>query len=220
MAGNLSKLNELINTGNYAKAEFFLFDLIKQQPNDYNLNKNLGMVLLAQKKYQGALKSFEKCYFMNSTDADILLNLSFLFLKVQDHAQCIKFSEEAINIDSNLAGIYQNLANCYLELQDFDKALEFAEKTKQIRGGFNSEEFLKYSDFINLYSDILLAKRDINLFFLFCNEILDAELFYPELFIKLLKQNHEKIKPKYVDVIKSIIENRDQFKNNVEKNSK
>ena len=86
MASNLSKLNELINTGNYAKAEFFLFDLIKQQPDDYNLNKNLGMVLLAQKKYQGALKSFEKCYH-KSTD-DILK----LFFKVQDHAQCIKFS--------------------------------------------------------------------------------------------------------------------------------
>ena len=84
----------------------------------------------------------------------------------------------------------------------------------------NSKKLLKYDDFINLYSDILLAKRDINLFFLFCNRILDAELFYPELFIKLLKQNHEKIKPKYVDVIKSIIENPDQFKNNVEKNAK
>ena len=49
MASNLSKLNELINTGNYAKAEFFLYDFIKQNPDDYNLNKNLGMVLLAQK---------------------------------------------------------------------------------------------------------------------------------------------------------------------------
>ncbi len=220
MASNLSKLNELINTGNYAKAEFFLYDFIKQNPDDYNLNKNLGMVLLAQKKYQGALKSFEKCYFMNSTDTDILLNLSFLFLKVQDHAQCIKFSEETINIDTNLAGAYQNLANCYLELQNFDKALEFAEKTKQIRGGLNSEEFLKYDDFINLYSDILLARRDINRFLLFCNEILDSELFYPELFIKLLKEDHEKIKPKYVDVIKDIIQHPDQFKNNVEKNAK
>ena len=49
MTGNLSKLNELINTANYAKAEFLLYDLIQKNPNDYNLNKNLGMVLLAQK---------------------------------------------------------------------------------------------------------------------------------------------------------------------------
>ena len=53
MVSNLSKLNELINTANYAKAEFILYDLIKEKPQDYNLNKNLGMVLLAQKKYQG-----------------------------------------------------------------------------------------------------------------------------------------------------------------------
>ena len=44
MTGNLSKLNELINTANYAKAEFYLYDLIQKDPNDYNLNKNLGMV--------------------------------------------------------------------------------------------------------------------------------------------------------------------------------
>ena len=60
MSVNLSKLNELVNSANYAKAEFLLYDLIKTAPNDYNLNKNLGMVLLAQKKYQGALQSFEK----------------------------------------------------------------------------------------------------------------------------------------------------------------
>ena len=61
MVTNLSKLNELINTANYAKAEFYLYDLIKQKPNDYSRNKTLGMVLLAQKKYQGSLQSFEKC---------------------------------------------------------------------------------------------------------------------------------------------------------------
>ena len=52
MTGNLSKLNELINTANYAKAEFYLYDLIQKDPNDYNLNKNLGMVLLAQKNHK------------------------------------------------------------------------------------------------------------------------------------------------------------------------
>ena len=159
MTTNLSKLNELINTANYAKAEFYLYDLIKQNPSDYNLSKTLGMVLLAQKKYQGSLQSFEKCYFANKKDVDVLLNLSFLFMKVQDHAQCIKFSEEVIEIDTNLAGAYQNLATCYLEMHEFDKALNFSEKTIEIRGGINSTEFLKYDDFINLYSDILLARK-------------------------------------------------------------
>ena len=63
MVDNLSKLNDLMENGNFAKAEILLFDLLQRQPENYNLNKNLGMALLAQKKYNGALKSFEKCYF-------------------------------------------------------------------------------------------------------------------------------------------------------------
>ena len=64
----MSKLNEFIKTGNYAKAEFYLYEFLKDKPNDYTLNKNLGMTLLAQKKYDGALTSFEKCYFLNKEE--------------------------------------------------------------------------------------------------------------------------------------------------------
>ena len=141
MSVSLSKLNELINSANYAKAELLLYDLIKTTPNDYNLNKNLGMVLLAQKKYQGALQSFEKCYFTKKNDVDVILNLSFLFLKVQDHTQCIRFSKEVIDIDPSVAGSYQNLATCYIEMLNFTKAKEYAEKVIDIRGGIESEEF-------------------------------------------------------------------------------
>ena len=175
------------------------------------------MVLLAQKKYQGALQSFEKCYFANKEDTDILLNLSFLFLKVQDHAQCIKFSEEAIILDPHLAGVYQNLSACYLEMHNFDKALDYAEKVEQIRGGINSEEFLKYDDFINYYADILLAKKDIERFIKLSQCVLDSQVFSPELFIKLLRQDINKIKKEYVKVIQDIIDQPDQFINNVEK---
>lgn len=220
MVGVLSKLNDLINSANYAKAEFYLYDLIQKNPDDYNLNKNLGMVLLAQKKYQGSLKSFEKCYFINKNDIDVILNLSFLFLKVQDHANCIKFSEEAISIDSNLAGAFQNLATCYLEMHNFDMASDFAEKTIQIRGGLNSEEFLKYDDFINVYADILLAKKDEEGFINFSQGVLDNKIFCPEIFIKLLKQDKTKIKNEYLELIEETINKSSQLQNKVEKNAK
>ena len=146
-------------------------------------------------------------------------NLSFLF-RVQDHAQCIKFSEEVIEIDTNLAGAYQNLATCYLEMHEFDKALNFSEKTIEIRGGINSTEFLKYDDFINLYSDILLARKDISQFIDFSNKILEHKIFFPELFIKLLNLDHTQIKKEYIEVIENIIDKPNQFTNNVEKNAK
>jgi tetratricopeptide (TPR) repeat protein len=219
MSVTLSKLNELINSANYTKAEFLLYDLIKAAPNDYSLNKNLGMVLLAQKKYNGALKAFEKCYFTKKNDVEVILNLSFLFLNVQDHSQCIRFSKEVIEINPNIAGCYQNLATCYTEMLNFKKAREYADKVINIRGGIGSEEFLKYTDFMNLYSDILLANKDISAFIAFSQKILDTELFFPEIFIKLLKEEPSRIKEIYIHVIKKLIENPSQFKNNVEKNA-
>ena len=219
MSANLSKLNEFIKTGNYAKAEFYLYELLKNKPNDYTLNKNLGMTLLAQKKYDGALQSFEKCYFINKKDFDIILNLSFLFLKVQDYEQSIKFAEDALTIDAKASSAYQNLSTCYLEMKDFDKAKGFAEKVIELRGGVTSDNFLQYEDFINTYADILLAKQENKNFCVFAEQILDKKIFIGDLFLKLLKHDKTKIKKEYVEIISSTIKSPGQFENSLERNA-
>ena len=215
----MSKLNEFIKTGNYAKAEFYLYELLKEKPNDYTLNKNLGMTLLAQKKYDGALQSFEKCYFINKKDFDIILNLSFLFLKVQDHEQSIKFAEEALAVDAKASAAYQNLATCYLEMKDFDKAKGFSEKVIELRGGVTSDNFLQYEDFINTYADILLAKQENKSFCMFAEQILDKKIFIGDLFLKLLKHDKTKIKKEYVEIISSTIKSPEEFENSLERNA-
>ena len=219
MTANLSKLNEFMKNGNYAKAEFYLYEFLKDKPNDYTLNKNLGMTLLAQKKYDGALKSFEKCYFIHREDFDIILNLSFLFLKVQDHEQSIKFSEEALTIDAKASGAFQNLATCHLEMKDFEKAKHFAEKVIELRGGVKSKVFLQYEDFINTYADILLAKQENKMFCKFAEEILGKNIFNGDLFLKLFKHDKNKVKKEYVEVISSIIKSPENFENSLERNA-
>ena len=164
MVDALSKLNELMLNGNFAKAEILLFELLKSQPENYNLHKNLGMALLAQKKYKGALECFEKCYFADKGDFDVVLNLSYLFLKLQDYEHSINFSNEAIKLNPKISGAFQNLATCHLDLLEFDEAKKNAKKVIELRGGLQSEEFLIYSDFISLYASILLAKKDIEEF--------------------------------------------------------
>ena len=219
MVDTLSKLNDLMANGNFAKAEILLFDLLQKQPENYNLHKNLGMALLAQKKYNGALKCFEKCYFKDKNDFDVILNLSFIFLKLQDHEHSINFAYEAIKLNPEISGAYQNLATCRLELLDFEEAKKNAEKVIELRGGILSEEFLKYSDFINLYADILLAKKDTEEFIEFAEKILDTGVFVGDLFGKLLKHDKNKIKPKYIEVLENTTKFLDEFKNNAEKNA-
>ena len=141
MVDALSKLNELMLNGNFAKAEILLFELLKSQPENYNLHKNLGMALLAQKKYKGALECFEKCYFADKNDFDVVLNLSYLFLKLQDYEHSINFSKEAIKLNPEISGAFQNLATCHLELLEFDEAKKNAKKVIELRGGLQSEEF-------------------------------------------------------------------------------
>ena len=68
---------------------------------------------------------------------------------------------------------------------DFEEAKKNAEKVIELRGGILSEEFLKYSDFINLYADILLAKKDTEEFIEFTEKILDTGVFVGDLFGKL-----------------------------------
>ena len=219
MVDTLSKLNDLMANGNFAKAEILLFDLLQKQPENYNLHKNLGMALLAQKKYNGALKCFEKCYFKDKNDFDVILNLSFLFLKLQDHEHCINFANEAIKLNPEISGAYQNLATCRLELLDFEEAKKDANKVIELRGGILSEEFLKYSDFINLYADILLAKKDMDEFVVFAEKVLDTGIFFGDLFGKLLKHDKNKIKPEYIGVLEKTTKFLDEFKNNAEKNA-
>ena len=52
-------------------------------PYSFDLNKMLGLSFLAQRKYNPALKCFERCYEKNKKDYEITLNLSYLFTKIQ-----------------------------------------------------------------------------------------------------------------------------------------
>ena len=83
-----------------------------------------------------------------------------------------------------------------------------------------SEECLKYDDFINLYCDILLASKELILFVNFSQSVLYKKKFHPELFIKLLGHDSTKIKNDYLDVIKNIINDSEQFNNKIERNAK
>ena len=57
----LSKIIELINTKNFTKAELELKKIYPNNSDNFDINKLLGVTLLAQSKYRPAMKCFEKC---------------------------------------------------------------------------------------------------------------------------------------------------------------
>ena len=58
----LSKIIELINSDNFYKAELEIRKIYPNNPQSFDLNKMLGLCLLAQRKYNSALKCFERCF--------------------------------------------------------------------------------------------------------------------------------------------------------------
>ena len=105
----LSKIIELVQNHDFYKAEQELNAIYKANENSYDINKLLGIALIAQKKYNRALKCFEKCYDIKKNDYEVILNISFLFLKSQFYQQSIEFSQKAIEIDPEKPNAYQNL---------------------------------------------------------------------------------------------------------------
>ena len=159
MSEQLSKLISLINTNNFQQAEKEVKQAILSDPESFNLNKILGISLLAQKKYNSALPIFNKCYNIKNDDYDVNVNISYLFLKTQEYELVIKFANEAIEVNPDGASAYQNLAECYLALGKFEEAEKNSSKAIELRGGALSDEVIVFADLINTHADSLTLKK-------------------------------------------------------------
>jgi len=219
MSEQLSKLINLINSNNFQQAEKEVKQEIALDPDNFNLNKILGISLLAQKKYNSALPVFNKCYNIKKDDYDVNVNISYIFLKIQEYEMVIKFANEALIANKDGASAYQNLAACYLALRKFDKAENYAFNSINLRGGMASREVLQLSDLINIYADTLIAQNKNSEFIDFAKKILDSGSYQADLFKKLMRNNKDNIEQRYVDVIEDMLNNKDQFSNLLHKNS-
>ena len=218
MSASLSKIIDLINSKSYLKAELEIDRLIAQSPNDFNLNKMLGVCLMSRLKFYKAIDAFQKCISVNKNDYDVLVNLSFSYLKTQDYKNSLYFSNQAILVNESRPESYNNLAENYFFLNDLDKAEENILLSSERRGGFQSKEILFFIDTIVLYADILLAKKKHTKFLEFANTFLDKGYHIDELLIRVFRLDPSFIKQTHLDNLKKILKNLNKIKNLVQKN--
>tara|TARA_B100001059_G_scaffold136598_1_gene136930 strand:- start:1104 stop:2705 length:1602 start_codon:yes stop_codon:yes gene_type:complete len=218
MNSSLSKIINLINTQNFVKAENELSKIYNKFSNSYDVNKLLGIALLAQKKYNNALKCFNKCYLIKKNDYEVLLNLSFLFLKVQFYKEAIQFGKDAITLDSQKPNAYQNLGASYFQMGDFENAKKQILKTIELRGGFKAKEFFLFVDLRRLYGDILLAKNEKKEFLKYAEELL-LNVYDSNILAKLLRENVDNINNNHLEAANKNLENSKSLKNIIERNT-
>ncbi len=204
---NLSKIIQLINSGNFSKAEIEIRGLVENQPNNFSLNKMYGITLLGQNQYLPAIDAFLNCYNLKNDDYDVNVNLSYLFIKIQDYKKSLKYSELSIEVDNNRPEAYQNIAECYLNLKRFNDAEKNILIAIEKRGGLDSKEMLKFKDTLNLYGDIILAKKEEEKFCNLANKILDKGVHDNRMLISLIRIDINKVKKSYLDNMNNILNN-------------
>lgn len=206
MNQDLSKIIDLLNSGNYEKAENETRLIYGKNPYSFDLNKILGLSLLAQRKYNLALKCFQRCYDKNENDFEILLNLSYLFTKIQFYDQSIKFANNAIKINPQHPGPYQNLSISYFHLSNYDEAKKNAETSISVCGGIEARGFYDVAtELVGIYGDILLAQKKSRDFIDYAKKILNLT-YNQNILIKLFREKPDEINEKHLSMINQVIE--------------
>lgn len=219
MNTSLSKIIELINSGNFLKAEGEIKKIYHQNPKSFDLNKMLGLCFLAQKRYNAALKCFERCYEKNKNDYEVVLNLSYLFTKVQFYTQSKDFCNKAIDINPEHPSAYQNLATTYFMLGKFADAETNATKAINLRGGFDSKLFYdSATELVKLYGDILLAQNKTDEFVTYANN-LHKNTYDQNTLIKLLRVDKSLISDHYLDIVNQVLQKGEELTRKLDRNT-
>jgi len=150
----------LFNSGDIKNALIKGKNLIKKYPNNYELNKFLGLILAHSNNFDEALIFFNKCLEINKNLPDIYFNLGLIFKKKGLLDLSVKNYEEAIKLNPKFLDAYINLGVVFEQQERNDDCLAvLQELIKQDKNNykayFNLGNILKkinrFEDSINAY---------------------------------------------------------------------
>ena len=122
---------KLFNSGDIVNASIKAKNLIHQYPDNYELNKFLGLVAAHSSNLDEALVFFNKCLGINNESSDIFFNLGLIYKKKGLLEDSEKNYRQAIKLNPNFLDTYINLGvvleqqgkhnDCLNILEDFIK---------------------------------------------------------------------------------------------------
>ena len=149
--------------------------LIKEYPQNYELNKFLGLTLACLNNYDEALIFFNKCLEINNNSSDIYFNLGLIYkkkglldLSVKNYKEAIKFNSEFLDAYINLGVVFEQQEK-YNECLNILDSLIKKDKTNY-KAYFNLGNIFKklsrFEDSINAYEKaIKINNHQAEIFF-------------------------------------------------------
>jgi tetratricopeptide (TPR) repeat protein len=166
---------KLFNSGNILDSKNKAELLLKEYPDNFELNKFLGVLFFFYNNLTKAKIFFNKCLKINPNSPDIYFNLGLVFKKDGQLDIAKKNYEEAINLDQNFLNAYINLGivleeqNKYVDaIKILNLALKRDNKNYIIysnRGGL-LQKIKKFEDSVGSYIEAIKINNS------------DPEIFY------------------------------------------
>ena len=119
---------KLFNSGDIKNALIKGKNLIKKDPDNYELNKFLGLVLAHANNFDEALLFFEKCLKINKNLPDIYFNLGLIYKKKGLLDISVKNYKRAIELNPNFVDAYINLGVVFEQLERNEDCLAILEE--------------------------------------------------------------------------------------------
>jgi len=154
------------NSGKFDNAEIICKELLKKNPESFELINLIGAIYLQQEKYDKAITQFKKAIEINSTHQGLFNNLGVALKKNNNFKDSIKYFEKAIELSQNFAEAYNNLGTVYKELNEFKKAYQNYNKAIELKTDYAEAYYnmaLLLSAIKNYKEAITACEKAINL---------------------------------------------------------
>ena len=126
----------LYNSNEFKKAENILFQIIKNNNQDFNALNLLGAISAQRKDYKKSLEYLKISLQINDLNYIALNNLGLVYLNLKKPDLAILNFNKALKINQNYSPLYNNIGNYYVEKKEFNEAIKSYRQAIKINPDF------------------------------------------------------------------------------------
>ena len=123
----------LFQSGQLNKANNICSEILKDEPNNFEILHLLGIISFQEKKYDLSVEYIKKALKINPEQAEANNNLGIALKELKKFEKASESFNKAIKIDSNFAEAYNNLGIVLKELNQIDSAIDNWKKSIKIK---------------------------------------------------------------------------------------
>jgi tetratricopeptide (TPR) repeat protein len=126
------KAFEYDNLGKLDKAKELYLEILKEEPNNFEISKLLGIAEAKSKNFDRALECLNIALVNKKNDAYLLNSIANVYQEIGSHLMAIEYYEKSIEIKKNFYQAYINKGLAQKNIKDYKGALQSFNKAIEI----------------------------------------------------------------------------------------